>query len=173
MPIIVLLWDIFLRTIPKYSCIVVIDYPRSGKIYGGEVAAPVFKEITDRICRKGVRLGVSKSLESYERMPRIGGGWSDELSYLCSVMGVPHAPFPSARWVRTRVSNRQVLGTSMFLPQQRMPEVRGMVLRDALCLLENASFKVKKIGTGSRVIYQYPSAGALVAKNSTIQLGLK
>ena len=34
---------------PRYSCIVVIDDPKGFQIYGSDVAAPVFKEIADRI----------------------------------------------------------------------------------------------------------------------------
>ncbi|HLG33734.1 MAG TPA: penicillin-binding protein 2, partial [Bacteroidia bacterium] len=34
---------------PRYSCIVVIYSPSSGLIYGSEVAAPVFKEISDKV----------------------------------------------------------------------------------------------------------------------------
>lgn len=34
---------------PKYSCIVVIVNPKRGKYYGGAVAAPVFREISDKL----------------------------------------------------------------------------------------------------------------------------
>jgi cell division protein FtsI (penicillin-binding protein 3) len=34
---------------PKYSCIVVISNPQKNHQYGGEVAAPVFKEIADKV----------------------------------------------------------------------------------------------------------------------------
>ncbi len=34
---------------PKYSCIVVIVNPRRGKYYGGSVAAPVFRKISDKL----------------------------------------------------------------------------------------------------------------------------
>ena len=34
---------------PKYSCIVVIDNPKKYRIYGSDVAAPVFREIADKI----------------------------------------------------------------------------------------------------------------------------
>ncbi|MCK4639399.1 MAG: penicillin-binding protein 2, partial [Bacteroidales bacterium] len=34
---------------PKYSCIVVVNKPSGGKYYGSSVAAPVFKEIADKV----------------------------------------------------------------------------------------------------------------------------
>ncbi|MDR1974292.1 MAG: transpeptidase family protein [Bacteroidales bacterium] len=34
---------------PKYSCIVMISDPQKNRQYGGEVAAPVFKEIADKV----------------------------------------------------------------------------------------------------------------------------
>ena len=34
---------------PKYSCIVLINDPKGNYHYGGDVAAPVFKEISDKI----------------------------------------------------------------------------------------------------------------------------
>jgi cell division protein FtsI (penicillin-binding protein 3) len=34
---------------PKYSCIVMISNPQKNRQYGGEVAAPVFKEIADKV----------------------------------------------------------------------------------------------------------------------------
>ncbi len=41
---------------PLYSCIVVIDDPQSGKIHGGEVAAPVFREIADAVVFREARI---------------------------------------------------------------------------------------------------------------------
>ncbi|MFN3315304.1 MAG: peptidoglycan D,D-transpeptidase FtsI family protein, partial [Raineya sp.] len=34
---------------PKYSCIVVIDNPKGKRQYGGDVAAPVFKKVADKL----------------------------------------------------------------------------------------------------------------------------
>ena len=34
---------------PKYSCIVVVDNPKNGQVYGSKVAAPIFKDLADKV----------------------------------------------------------------------------------------------------------------------------
>ncbi len=41
---------------PLYSCIVVIDDPQTGGIHGGEVAAPVFRQVADAVVFRDARI---------------------------------------------------------------------------------------------------------------------
>ncbi|NTW32977.1 MAG: penicillin-binding protein 2, partial [Bacteroidetes bacterium] len=48
---------------PKYSCIVVVNSPSKGAYYGGAVAAPVFKEIADRVFAKQLEILQQKNYD--------------------------------------------------------------------------------------------------------------
>ena len=155
---------------PLYSCIVIVDTPRAGRIYGGTVAAPIFKKIADQICFKLIRFAYTAVANG---MPRIGGGFGSDLQYLCQAMGVPHRAFPTDEWVKTRALNQQVVPATLAIQRKRMPDVRGLVLRDALYLLENKSLRVQRAGTGTRVAQQRPPPGRSVSQGTTVQLTLQ
>ena len=137
---------------PQYSCLVMISNPRQGGIHGAEVAAPVFREISDRICRRGMQFS---NLRMAEDMPRIGGGLSHDIRLLCERLSIPYAPLGDHKWVRTLNAGGRVAFRRASEPR-KMPDLRGMTLRDALYLAENAGLKVQRRGRGPRVQTQYP-----------------
>ena len=154
---------------PQYSCIVAIDNPRQGGTYGAEVAGPVFRKIADRVCRRGLRVS---SLRPATDMPRIGGGWSSDIKLLCDELGIDYLPLQRPAWVRTinagmRVAFRRIAATD------RVPDLRGMTLRDALYLAENAGLRPLRRRSGTRVLYQYPPPGGKLLRGSDITLTMK
>lgn len=162
---------------PKYSCIVVIDEPKGWQQYGADVAAPVFKEVAEKV--NSLEIDMHKQLTHDEQhaiatdMPRVGSGYMPDLHDLCNRFGVHNYNNDSVdEWVRARPVNQAVEWKPVVARQGRLPDVRGMVLRDALYLIENKGYHVSHFGEG-RVVSQSPAPGAAMMKGGTVSLLLK
>ena len=160
---------------PRYSCIVVIDNPKGYQIYGSDVAAPVFKEIVDKIAALEVDLHdflPKKQQEFTGVFPVIRSGNHNELKYLCDELGISnHSQKAAETWVQTKVSGNSVYWKPNEVAVSKVPDVRGMTLRDALYVLENLGVKVQSKGRG-RVSTQSLSPGANISDNTKIRLTL-
>ncbi|WP_323757806.1 penicillin-binding protein [Roseivirga sp.] len=160
---------------PLYSCIVVIDDPKGWNSFGGDVSAPVFKEIADMIF--ALDLGLHDTFKE-ERLakegtfPVIRAGNYDELNQLLNQFGISnHMEEENTEWVRASVSNNAIAWKSNHPESNLVPNVEGMTLRDALYILENKGLKVNVSGTG-RVLRQSISRGKRIVKGTTINIEL-
>lgn len=160
---------------PKYSCIVVMDNPKGYYHYGSDVAAPVFKEIADKIYSLDIKMHdtfVQNPKPEFGIFPVIQAGNQTELSMICNKLGVSnHAKDDEAHWVSTDTKGNAVIWKPQDIKPGVVPDVRGMTLRDAIYLLENAGLKVKIEGTG-RVVQQSQLPGARALDGSTIKITL-
>ncbi|MCX8113189.1 MAG: penicillin-binding protein 2 [Bacteroidia bacterium] len=132
---------------PRYSCIVVIDDPQKGSIYGGEVAAPVFREIADAVVFRD--LGVApRSVEPLpdRQLPSLPVVVQHRTIQLYNALSISTPDRPKTPIVRTRPTPHFV----QFLPHTApLPErVIGMSLRSAVTELEAAGYQVYWHGTG-------------------------
>lgn len=156
---------------PKYSCIVVIDNPKGYQIYGSDVSAPVFKEIADKIY--SLELDLHEIYETeYEVegvFPYIKAGNQQELTMICNEFGISNHSKGEGEWVKTEVINHAVYWNKNQVEYGKVPDVRGMTLRDAIYVLENLGLQVKVDGRG-RVSTQSLAPGGSVVKGSTIKL---
>jgi cell division protein FtsI (penicillin-binding protein 3) len=159
---------------PKYSCIVVIDDPQGVKQYGGDVAAPVFREIADKIFAQDVEMHkpVSKSRVDDEIFPLVRAGNAEDLQYLCQELKVKQRPRQGDEWVSAQANGNTLNWKPRSPTLHQMPDVSGMTLRDALFVLENKELRVKWRGKG-RVVGQSPEAGSRIIPNGEIRLELE
>ena len=74
-------------------------------------------------------------------------------------------------WVATRESGDTIRLVGVDLKEGLVPDVRGMSLRDAVYLLENAGLRVRYSGKG-RVLRQSPQHGARVYEGSVVSLDM-
>lgn len=158
---------------PKYSCIVVIDDPKGFQIYGSDVAAPVFKEIADNIYALEIDLHEIE-VQNHRRtevFPLIKSGNHDDLKFLCNELGISNHSRGVEDWVNTQVVNQSVFWTDNKVDLRKVPDVRGMTLRDAVFVLENLGLKVLSEGKG-RVADQSLVPGARLRKGAIITLEL-
>ena len=172
---------------PKYSCIVVVDSPSKGKIYGGDVAAPVFRDLADRCMARdqaSQRPMLARVPARRTPVPLVRAGLQDEIQLVCQRIGLPAAKTSTLatggeEWVRATAATDTafVARTVALLPnasvarQGRMPDARGLTLRDALFLLENRGLKVQAQGTG-RVREQSVAPGAPARRGLLVSLAL-
>ncbi len=160
---------------PKYSCVVVIDNPQGFLQYGSDVAAPVFKEVADKIFAKDAEM--HKPLDKEEVavqsgiFPTIRAGYYDDLRYLCNALKISNHASSESEWVNAQAVNNAVMWKSKKISEGLMPDVTGLTLKDALYLLENSGLKVRFEGKG-RVVTQSITAGSRIVKGYTAYLKL-
>ena len=158
---------------PRYSCIVVIDNPKGYKIYGSDVAAPVFKEVADKIYALDLEMHdpYANGPEITGIFPVIQAGESEDLKSICNEFGVSNHASDDSKWVKAKIANNAIAWKNVDPRKNTVPDVRGMTLRDALYLLENSSLKVTYSGSG-RVKEQSLLPGSSIKNVNTIKIKL-
>ena len=162
---------------PKYSCIVVIDNPRGVEKYGGQVAAPVFREIADIIYARDVNLQ-NIYLDTLNRnlgvFPVVQSGNYRELSYLCNELNVPNNSYDIHNdWVRAQRDDAKntIKWKKNAIEIKKVPDVVGMTLKDALYILENKGLRVNFKGKGRvRAQSLVPGTKLIVGEKIEIKL---
>jgi cell division protein FtsI (penicillin-binding protein 3) len=146
---------------PKYSCIVIIDTPRGAKenyqLYAGSVAAPVFKEVADRIYAydQSIQRTQKDTSRGAEEVVKWAGRTSDlkVISEELKLTPITEAGEYAAGSIllkgKTNWKTRNI-GTG------EVPDLQGMAMRDALFILENKGFKVTFKGSGKVVEQSIP-----------------
>jgi cell division protein FtsI (penicillin-binding protein 3) len=138
---------------PTYSIIVVIYNPRRGGYYGGEVAGPVFREISDRIHNSMIE--VHEPLNQGPRpvlyanqLPNRDAGYLPEIVEVLDYVNVDVDSFPNTDLVVVDAGDEKVDIKPINPAAQKFPNVRGMRLRDAIFVLENEGYRVHPQGVG-------------------------
>ena len=164
----------FPADVPKYSCIVVIDHPKGIPQYGSDVAAPVFKKIADKIYATDLDLHAPLSPHFARQtrvLPVIQAGLRSDLQLICSTLDIQQKVHDETEWSRAEHGGNEVIWKDNGGERGTLPNVEGMMLRDALYLLENQGLQVKYSGAG-RVVKQSKEPGSKVMRGDQIQLDL-
>jgi cell division protein FtsI (penicillin-binding protein 3) len=158
---------------PRYSIIVVINNPSRGKYYGGAVAAPVFKEIADRIFANLHDVNNPPPPDtSGNLIPGANAGVQKDLEDAYAWLNIKAKSVnPAAEWAIPVSNNLSV----MLMPSSHytgtMPDVTGMGVKDAVFLLEQMGLKVVLNGKGN-VVRQSVSPGKMYMKGTIVMLDL-
>ena len=160
---------------PLFSCIVVVNAPSNSVYYGNLVAGPVFKEIADKVYAKYFYRfheaeGDDKPLIA-GASPLLGGGNGDDLIRVLREMKLNTTGTVHAEWLSASRAGDTINLKPIVSGDGTVPELRGIMLRDALYLLENSGWHVKYTGSG-RVVKQSPQAGSRLQAGSTVYLEL-
>ncbi len=134
---------------PVYSMIVVVHNPKGWIYNGSQVAAPVFKRISDRIFATHLELPeeeLQENLLAY--LPAFRMANIEDLKTIYSMFDCKMPVMPKNQWVQSVSSNDTIVFRERNFIENLVPNVVGMGLRDALFVLENAGIKVKFSGKG-------------------------
>ena len=161
---------------PKYSCIIVIDHPKGIPQYGSDVAAPVFKEIADKIYATDLDLHEPLPTQFAQQehiLPVIQAGLRSDLQRICDTLNIRQHTRNETEWTRAEHGGNRVIWTDNREAKGTLPNVEGMMLRDALYLLEKRGLQVEYSGSG-RVVKQSQEPGSKVVRGSlvTLELGI-
>jgi len=135
---------------PVYSLIVTINRPK-GAYYGGSVAGPVFKEIAEKVY--AYKIGTSRLAESGNdedcELPEIKNGRKQDIQQVLNYLKMENSNSPvNSEYVGVINTNGTIQMEEMEIAVDKVPDVMGMVVSDAVFFLENAGLKVKVNGTG-------------------------
>jgi len=160
---------------PEYSCIVIIENPKGFWQYGSSVAAPVFKEVADKIYAKDIEMHLAMDDEfdpEYGVFPVIRSGFKADLQFICNNLGISNHTNTTDDWVKTKVNDNAVVWRENIVKTGVTPDVMGMTLRDAIYVLESCGYQVRLKGIG-RVKKQSVMPGRRIVKGDkiTIELG--
>lgn len=141
---------------PQYSCIVVVSEPQKNAIHGGDLAAPVFRDLSDRVV--GTRITYNQKASTLEKQaPSYFNGNVESYNKFCKNIGLKSIK-AGANWQPNKKVNT-------------MPNVVGMTIRDAKYLLEKQGLIVSFEGKG-KVVSQSISAGSSFTKGNKVNLNL-
>ena len=134
---------------PQYSCIVVINKPKHG-YYGSAVAAPVFKEIADRIYSTSLALKQKKDTSVAKTYPEaLHAAWYPDLKMIYRGLDLKQSDYlKSEQWATTREKGKQIVFNVRDFKSGVLPDVRGMRAKDAVYLLESRGFQTELKGRG-------------------------
>ncbi len=162
---------------PQFTCIVVIKTkPFAPLHFGGQLAAPVFKEISDRL--------YSMYVQHTDSLQYAGNSYSDSINYnyigmksdVSQVMNdldvpVKESSATGSDWVSVYKDGTAPSETDKPISSVVMPSLQGMGLKDAVYLCENMGLKVKVKGVG-KVAAQSISSGNKISKGQVVNIVL-
>ena len=159
---------------PQYSCIVVVrTRAGSGLYYGGQLAAPVFKEIATRIYSMYVDRKTPKLYEgAVDSTHYFYAGSSNAIKNVLSYLNMPFVDsIQQHNWASMYANNYKRILKTNVVKDDLVPNVKGMGLRDAIRLLEDMGLQVKARGSG-KVTVQSIQPGMPFKKGQAIVLNL-
>jgi cell division protein FtsI (penicillin-binding protein 3) len=140
--------------------------PGKNAYYGASIACPVFKEIADKVYSLDIQM--HKEVEQvpdslFAGYPLIKPGRGKATAKAAQGLAVNYNG-PANGWVSAK--------QQPFTPEEeKVPNVLGMGLRDALYLLESQGLQVKPVGRGA-VVKQSIQPGAKLQKGQQIIIEL-
>ena len=135
---------------PMYSVIVIVYDPRGGDFYGSSVAAPVFKNIAERIYTlktKQVR-SLNESVYAAIGVPGKAIGYHEDFNRILDYLNIKYKDNSNEPFSILDPSANAMLLEDKKIKKSLVPDVRGMGIRDAVYLLEYAGLSVKVKGVG-------------------------
>ncbi|MBI3194160.1 MAG: transpeptidase family protein, partial [Ignavibacteriae bacterium] len=139
---------------PKIVCLVMLDNPKGGVIYGGLTSGPVFKAIAERIITTTDRLG-NVSIQQPEMVQQ---------------------QIPESQKYSQPISEHRIEDSMMIQPKQEyspeervIPNLLGQSKRKAVNMLSQNQLDPVVEGTGV-VVSQEPIAGSVVSRGTKVML---
>jgi cell division protein FtsI (penicillin-binding protein 3) len=160
---------------PKYTCIVVIKTkPHAAQHYGGQLAAPVFREVATKLYALYIQQKSSTPVQlPADSLERFFAGSADDIKNVLEEVGVSYKDSSvKADWSLASGMAQQATLKPALTGKSIMPDVRSMTLKDALYLLESKGLKVATKGKG-KVLMQDITPGGTITKAQTVTLLLK
>ena len=160
---------------PRYSCIIMVSRARGAKWAAGGVSAPGFREIAEKVYATRIGISEDDSLTLHRESARgpVLVRHSKESQYLNSIDKSYNDYAINGDWVTVESDESgQITMREAQLSNNRVPNVVGMDITDAVYLLENMGISTEFTGQGV-VKEQSLHAGDTVKAHSTMHLKLE
>ena len=161
---------------PQYSIAVVIQNGNESRLaYGGVVSGPVFKEVADRLYASKI---ANEPFSKFQQAADSGlykfYGIKTDVSEILNVFNYKeNINEKSGKWMTTFLQDgrAQVIADNITTANDKVPDVTGLGLKDAVYLLENKGLKVVASGKG-KVVYQSLAQNTEFNKGQSIKIEL-
>lgn len=134
---------------PRYTCLVVIDEPIGQNVYGGDVCAPVFKTIADKIY--AYDMGMHKTqivkAEAGKTADKLAVGRATDQAAIARKLNFSQRPAGDG-WLRPATVGKDSVIWVARQVDDDLNNLIGLTLRDALPVLENKNLTVRHSGFG-------------------------
>ena len=129
---------------PRYAMLVMLDTPQ-GAFYGSQVSAPIFRDTLQQILvAKGIQPAASEGLPYFEEMNAVGQKDTQKPKQLPVLQRMPDGKI-------------------------KLPDFKGLDMRNTVDLLEPYKLKLKPYGSG-HAWQQKPPPGSEVLENTTVEV---
>jgi cell division protein FtsI (penicillin-binding protein 3) len=152
---------------PKYSIIVVIYNP-TGAYYGSKVAGPVFRDIVQRVSGLSQR-NLPEFVEG-RKVVKAHSGFKADYTKLLEFIGLDYDDYDNSKWVNMKSKSEAISIEKNVLEKKKVPNVKGMGLRDAVYVLETLGLEVEVLGVGQVYKQSIKPGGKIDKKSITIHL---
>ena len=160
---------------PQYTCVVIIKNRAHAPVfYGGAVAGPVFKEISDRLYSTYIqnKLGIAPVVQLKDSAVFKYAVSKMSLKTIANQLSLKYQDSSvNNDWVALEGNGNRIKATQQIISDTTMPNITGMKLQDALWLCEKKGLVVKCVGRG-KVIKQSIVQGQYIQKGQQIQIEL-
>jgi cell division protein FtsI (penicillin-binding protein 3) len=158
---------------PIYTCIVVVGGPQGFLTTGGAVSAPVFRVIADKIITSNIQRdkAFNKDSSIVNQYPPMIVGETQQVKNIAELFRFKPNIKDSWDYTAAKIVPRKTIVEQVDINANTIPNVKGMLLDDAIYLLENAGMKVQFSGKG-KVQMQSVPAGSPAMKGMIIYLQL-
>lgn len=162
----------FPADVPLYSCIVVIGGAEGPGTTGGVVSAPIFKVMADKIITSNIKSNQAINKDSTytkQSFPNLVGT-TDAIAELNKKFNIKFEFKQDWEYAKMKSDSlKKITASKLYTNPKVIPNVQGMLLDDAIYLLENRGIKVGFNGKG-KVVAQSLPAGSPAIRGSFIQL---
>lgn len=160
---------------PQYTIVVIIkNKPHAANFYGGSVAGPVFKEISDRLYSTYIqnKLNITPVVQLKDSQVFNYSLSKMSLKTIAKQLALNYQDSSSNNdWVTMQGTGSKLKAAQQVISDTTMPNITGMKLQDALWLCEKRGLIVSCIGRG-KVVKQSIVQGSYIQKGQQIQLEL-
>jgi cell division protein FtsI (penicillin-binding protein 3) len=158
---------------PLYSCIVSVE-ALGENVYGSVMSGTVFSAIANKVYAS--RLKYHAAINEYKKkkkeIPVTKDGNAYDLKKSLKYLKVPAFQQSGDEWVKTSVKTGRVEMSDRTNTKNVVPNVVGLVAKDAVYLIENSGMNVKLNGFG-KVVKQSQTPGKPIYRGGLIELTLK
>lgn len=159
---------------PLYSCIVLVGGPQGLLTTGGAISAPVFRTMADKIITSNIKSNkaINKDSSIASVPVPLMVGETDAVKEFNKRFNIRFDFKEDNEYAVVRSDSTKKIKIGIIeIAENKLPNVRGMLLDDAVSLLENKGLKVVFAGKGKVAVQSLP-AGSPIIKGSLIQLYL-
>ena len=133
---------------PIYSCIVVIAAP-TDDIYGASVSGTVFSAIANKVYATSLQYHKAVNEKNIvQSTPNVMNGYRYEVNEILNHFNVEKDFSGNSEWVSSYKKNNKVVISDKNISKDKVPNVVGMGLKDAIYLIENTGMNVHINGRG-------------------------